>query len=63
MAALHTSAINAQVELQPEMNDWDGALESLNAFIAFDPDDNRHWAKRGQVLEELGRPDDALTNY
>lgn len=61
--SLFSYAMREKVAVQKDQNNLEGMLESLNHWIDNVPDRNGAWVARGKILEEFGRPDEALTNY
>ncbi|MCK0096593.1 tetratricopeptide repeat protein [Yoonia sp. F2084L] len=63
LASLYATALQARVAVNIGRNNWLGALEAIDLMIAYDGDDSSHWTARGEALERLGRPDEALESY
>lgn len=63
LAVLYAKALQTRINLHQSLADWTGALEAIDLMVAYDGDSSRHWTTRGQILEQLGQPEDALASY
>lgn len=60
---LYSESLQLEFDLQKDLENWEGALSSVDEMIAYRPQEHMPWTKRGEMLESLGRADEALTSY
>ena len=63
LATLYPNSLRARLQFHQGFEDWPAALEAIDLHIAFDPEDSRHRTTRGEILEHLERPRDAIESY
>lgn len=49
--------------IQAEYNQMDAAVKNTEKLVTLEPEDGTNWLMRGQLLENLGRNEEALTAY
>lgn len=54
------ATLNALYTLYRARENWDAALETLQALVTLEPDNYQHPLALAQLMEQLGRKDDAL---
>ena len=60
---LYSESLQLEFDLQKDIKNWAGALSSVDKMIAYRPQEHMPWTKRGEMLEHLGRVDEALASY
>ncbi|MBO9411744.1 MULTISPECIES: tetratricopeptide repeat protein [unclassified Ruegeria] len=60
---VYQDGLRLKVEDQMELEDRTGALTSVNRLIAYRPHRHMTWTTKGEILEQLGRMEEAEASY
>ncbi len=61
--SLYKDSLELEFDILKDLGKWESALVSLDELIAYRPTRHVYWTNRGEVLDRLGREDDALASY
>lgn len=62
-SSVYRDALRLKIQLQMDLEKWTHALASLDELITVKPYTHVPWTRRGEVLDRLGREDEALASY
>ncbi|WP_170763177.1 tetratricopeptide repeat protein [Ruegeria lacuscaerulensis] len=60
---VYKDALKLKIDVLSHMTNWGSALASADELIAYRPRAHMNWTKRGKILEQLGRVEEAKMSY